>query len=56
MTSSGISAASGADCMTMKIGETSQSNQPLSPTQRPRAIPSTAEIAMPTASGFRVSP
>ena len=50
-----MSAASGAACMTMKIGENSQSKNRLSPTQTPMAMPRNAEMAMPTASGLRVS-
>ena len=55
ITRSGMRAASGAACMTMKIGRNSQSNQELSPIQRPRAIPRKAEINNPTASGRSVS-
>ena len=50
-----MSAASGAACMTMKMGETSQSNQLLSPIQSPRAIPMKAEISRPITSGRSVS-
>ena len=51
----GISAAIGAACITIKIGDTSQSNLSLKPIQIPREIPKIAEIIIPTTSGFNVS-
>ncbi len=55
MTSSGMSAASGAACITIKTGENSQSNQRLNPIHSPSAMPVNADISTPIASGFRVS-
>ncbi len=55
MTNSGINAASGAVCMTMKIGDTSQSKRRSRPMARPMPIPRNAEINIPTTSGLRVS-
>ena len=55
MTRSGISAANGAVCITTKIGETSQSNFLLSPTQRPIPMPKIPEIKTPNTRGFKVS-
>ena len=46
----------GAACITIKIGDTSQSNLSLKPIQIPREIPKIAEIIIPTTSGFNVSP
>ena len=54
-TNSGISAANGAACMTIKIGEKSQSKKSFNPTQRPSPIPRTAEIIIPMTNGRSVS-
>jgi hypothetical protein len=54
-TRSGIKAANGAACMTIKIGENSQSKNWLKPTHNPTIIPTTAEMAIPIIKGRNVS-
>ena len=54
-TRSGIKAANGAACMTIKIGENSQSKNWLKPTHNPTIIPIMAEMAIPIIKGRKCS-